>query len=170
MILGLGAGWCERDYQEYGFEFGTPGSRLADLEEAIPRIQRRWSALNPAPMRDIPILIGGGGERKTLRYAARHASIWHGIGELGDLVRKNGVLDDWCATEGRDPAAIERSTPAGRPTSGSTPSEQAAPEELGPQLLAAGFTLFNVRQQGPHYDLGPLHDWIAWRDEVNAVV
>ncbi len=168
LILGLGAGWFERDYQEYGFEFGTPGSRLADLEAAIPRIQRRWAALNPAPTRDIPLLIGGGGEKKTLRYAARHADIWHGIDTVSELRRKSAVLDDWCAVEGRDPAEIERSTPAGQPTSGGMPSRPAAPEELGPQLLEAGFTLLNVRQQGPDYDLGPLRDWIAWRDEVNA--
>jgi probable F420-dependent oxidoreductase len=167
LILGLGAGWFERDYQEYGFEFGTPGSRLASLEAAILRIKRRWAALNPPPTRDVPILIGGGGERKTLRYTAQHANIWHGIGHLDDLIRKSTILDQWCAAEGRDRAEIERSTPAGEPTSGTTPSRQAAPDELGPKLLDAGFTLLNVRERGPDYDLGPLRDWLAWRDEVN---
>jgi probable F420-dependent oxidoreductase len=167
-ILGLGAGWAERDYQEYGFEFGTAGSRLAELEKAIPRIQRRWAALNPPPVRDIPILIGGGGEQKTLRYAARHANIWHVIGDLDAITRKSALLDEWCATEGTDPAAIERSTIAGAPTSGATPSVAMGPDELGPSLLAQGFTLLNVRAQGPAYDLGPLRDWLAWRDDVNA--
>jgi probable F420-dependent oxidoreductase len=166
-MLGLGAGWAQRDYQEYGFEFGTPGSRLADLESAIPRIKRRWARLNPAPVRDIPILIGGGGEQKTLRYAARHADVWHVIGDLDMLRRKSRILADWCLTEGRDPAAIERSTIAGAPTTGATPSAPASPGELGPELLEAGFTLLNVRAQGPDYDLGPLHDWLAWRDDVN---
>jgi len=167
-ILGLGGGWFEKDYQEYGFEFGTAGQRLADLEQAIPRIQRRWAALNPAPTRKIPILIGGGGEQRTLRYAARHASIWHMNGEVEVLRRKLEILDRWCEHEGRDPASIERATLGAVPTSGQVPSQEASPDQLGPQLLEAGFTLFNVRQQGPDYDLGSLRDWLAWRDEVNA--
>ena len=168
LILGLGAGWAERDYTEYGFPFGTAGSRLDDLEQALPRIKARWAKLNPPPTRTIPILIGGGGERRTLRYTARHADIWHCIGEPETLVRKSAILDDWCQVEGRDPARIERSTIAGAPTSGATPSRAVGPDELGPPLLAAGFTLFNVRSGGPDYDLGPLRDWLAWRDDVNA--
>jgi probable F420-dependent oxidoreductase len=167
LILGLGAGWAERDYTEYGYEYGTPGSRLSDLERAIPRIEARWARLNPPPTRRIPILIGGGGEKRTLRYAARHADIWHGIADLETLARKSALLDDWCQVEGRDPASIERSTIAGAPTTGGKPSVQAAPEDLGAPLLAAGFTLLNVRSSGPAYDLGPLRDWLAWRDDVN---
>jgi probable F420-dependent oxidoreductase len=156
LILGIGAGWFERDYTEYGYDFGTPGTRLADLEKALPRIEARWAKLNPAPIRKIPILIGGGGETKTLRYTARHADIWHGFGSPDTLTRKHAILDEWCATEGRDPGSIERSAAA-----------SAGPDKLGDRLLAAGTTLITVAGGGPRYDFGRVRDWVAWRDEQN---
>ena len=66
LVLGIGSGWKQKDYDEYGYEFGTAGSRLDDLAGAMPRIKARLAKLNPPPTRDIPVLIGGGGERKTL--------------------------------------------------------------------------------------------------------
>jgi probable F420-dependent oxidoreductase len=157
LILGIGAGWFERDYTEYGYEFGTAGSRLADLEQALPRIQARWAKLNPAPTRKIPILIGGGGEKKTLRYTARHADIWHGFGDVEVMTRKTAILDEWCATEGRPPEAVERSA-----------AVDGEPGELGEKLHGLGVTLFTIDLNGPHYDMGRVRDWVAWRDEVNA--
>lgn len=157
LILGIGAGWFERDYTEYGYDFGTAGSRLDDLEQNLARIEARWAKLNPAPTRDIPILIGGGGEKKTLRYTARHADIWHSFGDLETLRRKSEILDQWCATEGRDPSAVERSV-----------GVEASPQEVGEDLVAAGATLFTVSLNGPDYDFGPVRDWLAFRDEKNA--
>jgi probable F420-dependent oxidoreductase len=159
LILGLGAGWFERDYTEYGYDFGTPGTRLAALADALPRITTRMSRLNPPPTRPIPVLVGGGGEKKTLRYTARHADIWHAFGDVETITRKNAVLDDWCRVEGRDPAAIERSVGV---------DGRAAPDTLGEQLITAGSTFFTVGLTGPRYDLAQLKDWIAWRDERNA--
>jgi probable F420-dependent oxidoreductase len=174
LILGLGAGWNERDHREYGIDLPPAAARLDLLESGLGRITERWARLNPAPTRRIPILIGGGGERRTLRLAARYADLWHTINEPDELARKSRVLDEWCRRQGRDPAAIERSTVAGSGASvasirGSSASPLLlGPDQLGPTLLAAGFTLFNVRSSGPDYDLGPLRDWLAWRDSVNA--
>ena len=157
LILGIGAGWFERDYDEYGYVFGTAGSRLADLGEALPRIESRLAAVNPAPTRHVPVLIGGGGERKTLRLVAKHADIWHGFGDPAVVERKVEVLDQWCATEGRDPAEIERSV-----------GVEGAPAKTGQRLHDLGVRLFTVGLNGPDYDLGPVRDWLAFRDDLNS--
>ena len=154
LILGVGSGWFERDFDEYRYEFGTVGTRLDALGEALPRIKKRWSRLNPRPTREIPVLIGGGGERKTLRFTAEHADIWHSYGNLETLIHKSKVLDDWCAEIGRDPAEIERSTGVRRD-----------PAAAADALLGIGVTLFTIGLSGPSYDLGLVRDWVAWRDD-----
>jgi probable F420-dependent oxidoreductase len=157
LILGVGAGWFEKDYDEYGYEFGTPGSRLNALADAMPRISSRLEKLNPAPTRKIPILIGGGGEKKTLRIVARHADMWHGFGDPTLITHKNQILDQWCAEEGRDPTEIER-------TVGVNPRKL----DLGDKMIEAGCTQITFGMGGPAYDLAPLKDWLAWRDARNA--
>ena len=158
LILGIGAGWFERDYEEYGYEFGTADSRLADLRDALPRIEARFEKLNPKPIRKIPLLIGGGGEKKTLRYTALHADIWHGFGQPDVIRRKNDILDQHCSDVGRDPAEIERSCGVSVRT-----------VELGDQYLEAGSSVVTLGFDGDNgYDFGPVKDWLAWRDERNA--
>ncbi|WP_425560655.1 LLM class F420-dependent oxidoreductase [Luedemannella helvata] len=158
LILGIGSGWFEKDYQEYGYEFGTPGSRLDALAEALPRIERRLSVINPPPVRKIPFLIGGGGEKKTLRLVAKYADIWHSFADAEVLPRKSAILAEHCAAVGRDPAEIEISVSvAGR-------GQSAKPDELGPQFVDLGATLFTVGVSGPDHDLSQLRDWITWRD------
>jgi probable F420-dependent oxidoreductase len=152
-ILGIGAGWKQRDYDDYGYEFGTVGDRLGALERALPRIEKRMSLLNPAPVRGrIPILIGGGGVRRTLKLVARHANIWHAFGSADVLREKSAILERHCAAEGRDPATIERSWSVG----------SNDPDEL----LAAGAThlVVGISGSASGYDLGQLRELVAWRD------
>jgi probable F420-dependent oxidoreductase len=156
LILGIGSGWFERDYTEYGYEFGTAGGRLDELAESLPRIEKRLGKLNPAPTRKIPVLIGGGGEKKTLKLVAKHADIWHVFGDPEVIARKGAILDQHCLDVGRDRTEIERSA-----------GVQGEPDELGPRLREQGVSLFTVGAGGPEYDLGVLRDWIAWRDEQN---
>jgi len=158
LIFGIGAGWFRRDYEEYGYGFGTAGSRLSDLRQALPRIKNRWEKLNPPPTRDIPLMIGGGGEKKTLRYTAEFADIWHGFGRAEVIRHKNQVLDRHCADIGRDPSEIERSC-------GAKPTEP----QTGDELVEAGATFITLGFDGrTDYDLGPVGDWLAWRDDRNG--
>jgi probable F420-dependent oxidoreductase len=146
-IFGTGSGWFERDYDEYGYEFGTVGQRLDALAANLPIIEERWGKLNPPPTRHIPVLIGGGGEKKTLRIVAQHADIWHSFSDPETLQRKLG----------RDVSQIEISTEL----RGRTPDEADA-------LHALGTTLFTIGLSGPDYDLAPVRDWLSWRDSKNA--
>jgi probable F420-dependent oxidoreductase len=150
LILGLGSGWFERDYTEYGYEFGTAPERLRRLAEAIPRIKSRLAKLNPGPVGPMPILIGGSGEKVTLRLVAEHAHLWNGGGELGVLRHKNDVIDTWCERLGRDPAEIERTALV---------RGDVDPDEY----LAAGITHIIVAA-GPPYDLQPVERLLAARD------
>jgi probable F420-dependent oxidoreductase len=107
LILGLGPGWFERDYAEYGYEFGTAITRLRAFSHALPVIDERSGAQPAARPRQDPDLIGGAGEKVMLRLVAR----WAMPGMLRDARGDRAqvpVLDDHCAAIGRDPE-IERS-------------------------------------------------------------
>ena len=155
LILGIGAGWFQRDYDEYGYEFGTAGDRLRALDASMPVIEERLSRLNPPPVRDpLPVLIGGGGEKVTLRIVAEHAQIWNGLTGPEESGRKNRILDDWCQKVGRDPKEIERSV-------------NIRPNRIRDADLYVenGMTHLILGLTGPDYDLSALKDLVAWRDE-----
>ncbi|MGJ8722108.1 MAG: LLM class F420-dependent oxidoreductase, partial [Salinibacterium amurskyense] len=156
-IFGTGSGWFERDYQEYGYEFGTAGSRLDALAEALPRIESRWGKLNPAPTRKIPVLIGGGGEKKTLKLVAKHADIWHSFATGDELVHKLSVLTGHCETVGRDINEIEISNEL-----------RDKSVEDADSMREQGITLFTLGITGPEYDLTAAKQWLAWRDSQNG--
>ena len=156
-IFGTGSGWFERDYDEYGYGFGTAGQRLDALALALPRIEQRWAKLNPPPLRDIPILIGGGGEKKTLRIVAQHADIWHSFTPAPDLPRKLAILAEHGAAVGRDTSVIEISNEL-----------RDRDESDAEAMLEAGVTLFTLGISGPEYPLDNVKRWLKWRDSHNG--
>ena len=163
LILGIGSGWKDKDYFEYGYEFGTTGSRLDDLAAALPRIKSRLDKLNPAPIRDIPLLIGGKGPRKTLRLVAQYADIWHGFTTAQTYPGAAGVLDEHCAAVGRDPATVERSAGV-EDNSGVRRGEGIDGLIANAEgLTALGVTLLTVGCNGPDYDLTAAEALCRWR-------
>lgn len=162
LILGIGSGWKRRDYDEYGYEFGTAGSRLDDLAAALPRITSRLSKLNPPPTRRIPLLIGGEGERKTLRLVAEHADMWHSFASADAYPAKADVLARHCAAVGRDPDSIERSAAVGGETGRGRGADALIAEAEA--LTGLGVTLLTVGSTGPDYDLSAAEALCRWRD------
>jgi probable F420-dependent oxidoreductase len=156
-IFGTGSGWFQRDYDEYGYEFGTPGTRLDDLAEGMARIEARWAKLNPVPTRRIPVMIGGKGEQKTLRLVARHADIWHSFVGPDHLPHKLSVIEQWAQKEGRDTSGLVISNELERRT-----------EDVADALYAGGTRLFTLGFGGPDYDYDLVRSWLRWRDEKNG--
>ena len=129
VVLGLGAGWQQNEHEAYGLDYGTTGSRLDRLEEACQVIkglfgnnyfdfdgnyyQMQRAPLEPKPKQaKLPLMIGGGGEKRTLRIAAQYADEWNVWGDVAILKQKMEVLDQHCEDIGRDPDEIERSAVA----------------------------------------------------------
>ncbi|MDH2442750.1 LLM class F420-dependent oxidoreductase [Amnibacterium sp. CER49] len=157
LIFGTGSGWADRDYREYGYEFGTAGSRLDDLARDLPIIRDRWDRLNPKPVRRIPILIGGEGERKTLRIVAEHADVWHSFVDPDGLQHKLDVLQRHADAVGRDVAGIEIGNELG-----------GRDDATADALFAGGARLFTIGISAPDFEWGEVRRWLAWRDAKNA--
>ncbi|MCX7623696.1 MAG: LLM class F420-dependent oxidoreductase [Thermomicrobium sp.] len=131
-VLGVGAGWYEREHRAFGFRLPEVAERLERLEEALKVVRLLWSGervsfqgkhfqledavLRPRPLNPegVPLMIGGGGERKTLRLVAEHASEWNpGFTDPDGFRRKDERLRAYCAAIGRDPGSIRRTLMAG---------------------------------------------------------
>ncbi len=124
-VLGIGAGWFELEHRQLGFEFGTFTDRFNRLEEAMriidpmikgerPTFNGHWytteSAMAEPRYRErIPVLVGGGGEKKTFGIAARYADHLNIIAAFDELPRKMDAVKARCAEVGRDPATLETS-------------------------------------------------------------
>jgi probable F420-dependent oxidoreductase len=159
VILGIGAGWFERDYDEYGYGFGTAPDRLRALRRDLPLMKERLGKVNPPPTREIPFLIGGSGEKVTLKLVARYAQLWHGFADLETYRQKAAILAEHCASVGRDPASIEHVIG----TRGNILEEAEGLADAGVAELTIG-----VGGENGAYDLGPLRELLAWRDRYNA--
>jgi F420-dependent oxidoreductase-like protein len=123
VIAGLGAGWFAQEFSGYGIDFPAIGERLAELAEGIQLMRRMWTepqvtfhgrhvhtedvVCEPKPVRQPPIMIGGGGEKVLLRLVAQYADIWNNLAvNLAQLGAKADVLRRHCDAVGRDPAAV----------------------------------------------------------------
>ena len=124
LTLGLGAGWHEPEYTQYGYAFPPVATRLAQLGETLEILRAMWTepratftgrhfrvesaACDPKPVQArLPIMIGGGGEKVLLRHVARYADVWNNLGVYhADVGRKRDVLVGHCRAVGRDPGEI----------------------------------------------------------------
>lgn len=153
LILGIGAGWFERDYSEYGYDFGTPSSRLAALGKSLQIIKHRWDVDVPKPLHKIPIMIGGAGEKVTLKLTAQHADMWHSFGTPEQYAQKNEVLNKWCTEVGRDPGEIERCCGTQKDASD---ADRDAYVKAGATHLILGL--------GDPWDFKAVEKLVRWRD------
>jgi F420-dependent oxidoreductase-like protein len=126
VVLGLGSGWNEYEHRRYGIPFYNVTERLRRLDEACEVIKKLFTeqesdfdgqfyqldraTLAPKPLQDpLPLMIGGGGEKMTLKITAKYADEWNVYGSVEDMKHKMSVLDRHCETVGRDPKEIQRS-------------------------------------------------------------
>jgi alkanesulfonate monooxygenase SsuD/methylene tetrahydromethanopterin reductase-like flavin-dependent oxidoreductase (luciferase family) len=138
---------------------------LRDLECGIEIIKARWARDEPKPVRGtIPLLIGGGGEKVTLRIAAQHADLWHGFGSPEVWGRKNRILDDWCARVGRSPVAIERSAFIADEFSQAPIKDMRRHYDTLEAYVAAGANHIYYGLGTP-FDLSPIVSLLEWRDQ-----
>jgi probable F420-dependent oxidoreductase len=164
VINGIGAGWFKRDYEAYGYPFAGIGERLGALERAIPEILDRLDRLNPPPVRKVPLLIAGRGERRTLRLVARYADGWHATvpDRPAELEPTVAALLRHCTEVGRDPADIEWGV-------GVEPDQlDAFLARDGRTYVDMGFSQFTLGFNGPDWSVDAAAPWLAWRDALNA--
>ncbi len=128
IILGLGAGWQQNEHEKYGIELPPVGERMDRFEEACAVVRSLTTEdrttfhgeyyrlddapMDPKPVGPLPLLVGGGGEKRTMRIAATHAQEWNVWGTPEVFARKSEIMDVHCEAVGRDPGSIRRSTQA----------------------------------------------------------
>ncbi len=124
LVWGIGAGWYEQEYRAYGYEFPSARVRIETMEDCVEIVTRMWregettydgthlsvhgAQCDPKPLGSPQVWIGGGGEKRTLRVVAKHATHSNWGGSPEEWARKSAILDEHCAAVGRDPASITR--------------------------------------------------------------
>jgi len=140
LVLGIGAGWYERDHVAFGYRYPGVGQRLDRLEESVVAIRRLldgeivtmhgdWVRLtdarnDPPPLQKrMPLLIGGSGAKRTLPIVAGYADWWNGEGTPEEIAGKNALIDRLCTTNGRQPTDIVRTVGLATPVIRATSAE-----------------------------------------------
>ncbi|MDE0171511.1 MAG: LLM class flavin-dependent oxidoreductase [bacterium] len=172
LVLGLGAGWYERDHVGFGYEYPAPAGRLDRMEETVIAVRGlldgdtvtmdgRWvrmlSARNdPAPLQHrLPLLVGGSGERRTLPVVARYADWWNGEGTPAEIAGKNAAIDRLCEAAGRNPSEIFRTV--GLPPPLVRESRSEAVDKLTATLVGHGMPPEQARMTAAGSEVvGPL--------------
>ena len=171
IIAGLGAGWMEREHRDFGMPFRAPLERLGQLRETLDLLRAMWDpaqdaitmrgryvqvenlVCRPQPPRRVPLLIGGGGEKVTMRIAAESADIWNNAAAQQDLLpHKVEVLRRHCEALGRDPALVA--------VSQQCLVTLASDDAAAPEMIAKAKTLFGGHLGDPTGALaisGPPH-------------
>jgi probable F420-dependent oxidoreductase len=156
-ILGLGTGYLQQDFAEYGYAWTSQTERSLELAAKVPVIKDRLARLNPPPLRNLPILIAAMGEKIGLPTVARHADIWHVYGTAEQVAGKIEKLQQICGEVGRPFEEIEIATwyipEMGLAT---------APDDF----LAMGIRNIIHLQRGPDWDLGIVRELLQWRDHL----
>ena len=183
-MLGLGAGWHEPEHDAFGYDALSLGDRIGRFDEAS-RLARtmldgrpasqdgRWvrahdARNDPPPVQDrLPLVIGGSGEKRTLRIVARDADIWNGEGDPETYAHKSRVLAEHCAAIGRDPDEIRQTV--GIPPICIRPSRAAAVDALATILARQGGEPAQARAWAGSSPLADTRDAVvrllrAWRE------
>jgi probable F420-dependent oxidoreductase len=158
-ILGMGSGYLQPDYDEYGYEYGSVVSRLNDLRRDLPIIKSRFQKLTPPPMGPMPIMIASMGDKIGLRLVAEHANMWQVYGPIDKIEQKINKLKQHCAEIGRNPDEIEFHTSY-------TPT--VLPDTDLSKYVAMGITHIYAIAFGPSWDLGELRELLAWKKSLNC--
>lgn len=176
--LGLGAGGVPEEHKRYRLPFPEPAARVARLEETIEVLKLLWSPghatfrgrffeledapCEPKPVQQPhpPIVLAGGGEKKSLKLVAQHASTWRafGTGGIEKFRQKNAVLDDWCRKIGRDPSTLERADSIIPPENWWSDNPEAGVEVLR-NAAAAGMTCFVMYAKPPFDNLPAIEEF-----------
>lgn len=159
-ILGIGTGFAQKDFEDFGYEYGTQTSRSLALDRDVPIILDRFTKLTPPPLHRIPLMLASMGEKIGLRTVAKYADIWHVYGPYQLMLQKAEVLKERCKEVGRDIGEIEFAT-------NYWPNLMKGSEDTLDNYLKMGIRHIIVVAEGHNnWDMGLLREVLAWRKSL----